>query len=113
MAVTGLSVGERRVVTMDPADAYGENNPELRIDIPAKQAPEGLKTGDKVSCGATAVVALAVDIQGVTFWCICCPIGKASLRRLCYALDVRTKHMCMCVYMQRVLTLLTLLLGQS
>ncbi len=50
-AVRGLKVGESRTVRMEAKDAYGEANPDLVRDVPAAQAPAGLKAGDKVRLG--------------------------------------------------------------
>ncbi len=38
-AVLGLCVGESAKVTIPPAEAYGEHNPELAIRIPIKDVP--------------------------------------------------------------------------
>jgi peptidylprolyl isomerase len=38
-AVEGLAVGESREIRLDPADAYGEPQDELLIDVPAEQFP--------------------------------------------------------------------------
>jgi FKBP-type peptidyl-prolyl cis-trans isomerase 2 len=58
-AVRGLAVGESRTVRIEPADAYGEHQPDLVIEVPASQAPPGLQPGDRVrmSSGQQAVVA--------------------------------------------------------
>lgn len=48
VAVTGLAVGETRKSRIEPADAYGEVNPELVIRVPASRAPQGLKEGMQV-----------------------------------------------------------------
>jgi peptidylprolyl isomerase len=38
-AVEGLAVGETREVRIDPADAYGDRQPDLVVDVPAEQFP--------------------------------------------------------------------------
>ncbi len=50
-AVRGLAVGDSRTVRIEPENAYGEVNPELVLEFPADQAPEGLSPGDLVTLG--------------------------------------------------------------
>ncbi len=38
-ALYGLSVGERKVVTVAPADGYGEIDPDAFVDLPKRQFP--------------------------------------------------------------------------
>lgn len=40
-AVEGLAEGERREVRLEPAEAYGQPEAELVVDVPATQFPEG------------------------------------------------------------------------
>jgi peptidylprolyl isomerase len=40
-AVEGLAEGETREVRIEPAEAYGEPEDELVVDVPAEQFPEG------------------------------------------------------------------------
>ena len=57
-AVRGLSVGDTVTVRIDPEDAYGPHQPDLIVDVPAANMPEGLKPGDQITSrqGATAIV---------------------------------------------------------
>ena len=57
-AVRGLAVGESVTVRLEPADAYGERDESLVVEIPADQAPEGLEVGQQVQFtnGAVATV---------------------------------------------------------
>lgn len=48
MAVTGLEVGGTRKVRLDPADAYGEHDPQMVLQVPADKAPPGLQAGVRV-----------------------------------------------------------------
>jgi FKBP-type peptidyl-prolyl cis-trans isomerase 2 len=48
-AVTGLRVGEVRTVRIPPAEAYGESDPNLIVDVPIAQAPPGVQIGDPVT----------------------------------------------------------------
>lgn len=38
-ALTGLKVGDKKNVTVEPADGYGELNPELRLTVGRSQFP--------------------------------------------------------------------------
>ncbi|MCD4689014.1 MAG: peptidylprolyl isomerase [Desulfuromonadaceae bacterium] len=42
-AVTGMVAGDKKTVTMTPADAYGELQDGMIIDIPKSQIPEDMK----------------------------------------------------------------------
>lgn len=44
--VTGMIEGETRTVHIEPADAYGEVDPELFIEVDISQVPEGVVEGD-------------------------------------------------------------------
>ena len=66
-AVIGLKVGDVVTVTLPPAEAYGERDPELVLTVPLNEAPEGLSPGDSVTFanGASGVV-LEVTAETVT-----------------------------------------------
>lgn len=66
-AVIGLKVGDVVTVTLPPAEAYGERDPELVLTVPLNEAPEGLSPGDSVTFanGARGVV-LEVTAETVT-----------------------------------------------
>lgn len=57
-AVRGLAVGESRTVRIEPAQAYGEVDPDLVLEFPASDAPEGLVVGDQVQFSNGAVGTL-------------------------------------------------------
>ena len=64
-AVTGLRVGEVRTVRIPPAEAYGESDPNLIVEVPIAQAPPGVQVGDPISFQTGArgeVVAIADEI---------------------------------------------------
>ena len=42
-AVTGMSIGESKQITLEPAQAYGEHNPELIQAIPQSAFPSDFK----------------------------------------------------------------------
>ena len=41
-AVMGMAVGEKKTVTLQPADAYGERQEDLFVDLRKKHIPEGM-----------------------------------------------------------------------
>lgn len=41
--VTGMSVGEKRTVQIPAEDAYGSKNPDMIVEFPKGQFPEGMK----------------------------------------------------------------------
>jgi len=47
-AVRGLKVGETRKVRVEPAEAYGDRNEELVMEVPKDKAPPGIKAGAMV-----------------------------------------------------------------
>ena len=57
-AVRGLSVGDTVKVRIEPEDAYGPHQPDLIVDTPAANMPEGLNPGDQITSqqGGTAIV---------------------------------------------------------
>lgn len=57
-AVLGLSVGDEVTVRIEPENAYGPRLPDLVVDVPTENMPEGLNVGDKITSrqGATALV---------------------------------------------------------
>ena len=44
-AVIGMAVGEKKTVTLPPADAYGERRDEMQIKVGRDQLPEGVEVG--------------------------------------------------------------------
>lgn len=43
-----MSVGEKKTITLEPSDAYGEVIPEAIIDVPLKDLPEGVAVGQNL-----------------------------------------------------------------
>ncbi len=64
-AVRGLEVGETTTFRLEPADAYGEPDPSLVIQVPASAAPDGLAVGDHVMLG-DGVPATVVEVTDDT-----------------------------------------------
>lgn len=46
--IKALDVGDSTTFTIEPEAAYGPHKPELVVDLPAAQAPDGLSAGDRV-----------------------------------------------------------------
>jgi len=67
-AVKGMQMNEVKTVTIAPADAYGETNPEMVQKVPKSQLPEGLKPfvgqqlSSKMEDGQEIIVRVA-DVQ--------------------------------------------------
>jgi peptidylprolyl isomerase len=40
-----MSVGDKKTITLNPSEAYGEPNPEAIIDVPLSNLPEGVQIG--------------------------------------------------------------------
>lgn len=59
-AVRGLAVGDSITVRLEPADAYGEKNPELIVEVPAEGAPDDLQPGDQASFGGQPVTIVEI-----------------------------------------------------
>ena len=66
-AVKALAVGGTSRFRLEPADAYGDHDPALVVDVPADDAPGGLSVDDivRLEGGAMARVT-AVSETGVT-----------------------------------------------
>ncbi len=47
--VLGMTVGEKRTLTIAPEQAYGDPNPELLIQVETARLPEGVAVGDVLS----------------------------------------------------------------
>ena len=62
-AVLGLKVGDSRVVTIQPADAYGERSEELVVELPYGADQADVAVGDEVvlNTGQPAVVLEVKD----------------------------------------------------
>ena len=66
-AVIGMRVGDNKTVTLPPEDAYGAPNPNLIVNIPIKNVPNGTKIGDHLySAGGQSVLVTAVTNETVT-----------------------------------------------
>jgi len=57
-AVLGLAVGETVTVRLEPAEAYGERDESLIIEVPLDQVPEGVAPGDVLQSATGAVVTI-------------------------------------------------------
>lgn len=63
-AVKGMYVGEVITVTLDPADAYGEIQDNLIVELSIDQLPRGMGIGDSVrfvNGGSGVILQIGVD----------------------------------------------------
>lgn len=65
-AVRGLTPGESRTVHIEPGDAYGERDESRVLSVPAAEAPDGLKAGDRVQMGEQPALVTEVTAETVT-----------------------------------------------
>jgi peptide-methionine (S)-S-oxide reductase len=63
-AVRGMAEGETKTVRLEPADAYGEVNPDLIIDVQASQVPEGTQAGDVLVDPTTGRPVPVLSVEG-------------------------------------------------
>ena len=63
--IEGLAVGERRSLRIEPAEAYGERDPQQVIGVPKDRAPDGLEPGAAVQLGDRPGVVVAVTEEQV------------------------------------------------
>lgn len=47
-AVIGMSVGEKKTVTIPPSAAYGDHDGDLVTQVPREMMPDGAKVGDQL-----------------------------------------------------------------
>jgi FKBP-type peptidyl-prolyl cis-trans isomerase 2 len=63
--VRGMAEGETRVIRIEPADAYGEYDPSLVVQVLPDQVPEGVQVGmqlqDPFTGQAVTVTAVTAD----------------------------------------------------
>ncbi len=72
-ALEGMEVGDKKKVTIAPADAYGEHNPEGVLEVPRDQLPDDLplEVGTQLEMRspdgrAAPVTIIAVGDESVT-----------------------------------------------
>lgn len=41
-----MSIGDKKTIEIDPSNAYGEINPEMIVEVPKEQIPEGVSVGE-------------------------------------------------------------------
>lgn len=49
--ILGMSLSEKKTLIIEPADAYGEKDPEALIPVPVEKLPEGVFVGSKLQIG--------------------------------------------------------------
>lgn len=63
-AVRGMAEGEIKTVRIEAAEAYGEVNPELIIEVQSSQVPEGTQEGDVLVDPNTGAPVPVVKVDG-------------------------------------------------
>jgi peptidylprolyl isomerase len=63
--ITGLTVGQSRTVSIEPADAFGEYDTELVMKVPRVQAPDGLRPRDRVTLGDRPATVVCLDNEHI------------------------------------------------
>lgn len=64
-AVVGMQVGDVKTVTLEPADAYREVDPEAIQEVPLADLPEGVAVGTQLQTGDGRVVEV-VEVRETT-----------------------------------------------
>ncbi len=66
-ALPGMEVGDRKKITIAPADAYGEHNPQGVLDVPRSELPDDipLKPGTRLEMRSPDGRAVPVAITAI------------------------------------------------
>lgn len=64
--VRGMAEGEVKTIRIEAADAYGEVDPELIVEVDISQVPEGTKEGDVLVNGTTGAQVPVLSVDGDT-----------------------------------------------
>ena len=65
--VRGMTVGETKTIQIEPADAYGEIDPTLILEVDISQVPEGTTAGDTlVDSSGSQVKVVSIEDGVVT-----------------------------------------------
>ena len=62
--VRGMAEGETKTVRIEPADAYGEYDPEMLFQVDISQVPEGTSAGDVLVDPNTGSPVPVVSVEG-------------------------------------------------
>lgn len=62
--VRGMAEGESKTIRIEAAEAYGEYNPDLIIEVDISQVPEGVQAGDLLADPTTGAPVLVVSVEG-------------------------------------------------
>ncbi len=67
-ALTGMEVGEKKTVVLQPDEAYGQHSAEMVMQIPKNQIPPDLKPeiGQKLQVGGTGGEVMTVEVLDLT-----------------------------------------------
>ena len=61
-SVRGMGVGEIKTVRIEPADAYGEVNPDFFVTVDLSQVPEGVQVGDVLRDPSTGQPVEVIEV---------------------------------------------------
>ena len=64
-AVVGLSVGQGSTVTVEPADGFGEYDPELVVSVTRDQSRTHVRPRDRITIENQAVTVISIHDQHV------------------------------------------------
>lgn len=64
-AIIGKTTGDKVTVNIEPADAYGEFNEELVVELPLNQVPENPQVGQVLEANTPDGQIVAVTIEKV------------------------------------------------
>lgn len=64
--VRGMTEGEVKTIRIEAAEAYGEVDPELVVEVDISQVPEGTKEGDVLVNGTTGAQVPVLSVEGDT-----------------------------------------------
>jgi peptide-methionine (S)-S-oxide reductase len=62
--VRGMAEGETKTIRIEPADAYGEYDPSLLVEVDIAQVPEGTVAGDVLVDPTTGAPVPVVSVEG-------------------------------------------------
>ena len=67
-AVLGMAVGDSKTVTLPPAEAYGDHDPERIQEADVEVLPDGVKVGDRLQAqsGEHTILVEVIEIDDKT-----------------------------------------------
>ena len=62
--VRGMAEGETKTIRIEPADAYGDYDPSLLVEVDISQVPEGVSAGDVLVDPTSGAPVPVVSVEG-------------------------------------------------